>query len=94
MHKPVKMYNDISNQQDAAKFVVLILLILLYMFQATVSPIFRNTLTVYTAFWNNVPTLLVRSRQQSRYMVPKSSIYSQSAPEDGRNCCPKHVQQA
>ena len=58
MHKPVKMYNDISNQQDAEKFVVLILLSLLYMFRATVSPIFRNTLTVYTAFWNNVPILL------------------------------------
>ena len=58
MHKPVKMYNNISNQQDAAKFVVLILLSLLYVFRATVLPIFRNTLTVYTAFWNNVPTLL------------------------------------
>jgi len=28
------------------------------MFQATVSPIFRSTLTVHTAFWNNAPTLL------------------------------------
>ena len=28
------------------------------MFRATVSPIFRDTLTVYTAFWNNVPILL------------------------------------
>ena len=28
------------------------------MFRATVSPIFRSTLTVYIAFWNNVPTLL------------------------------------
>ena len=28
------------------------------MFRATVSPIFRRTLTVYTAFWNNVPTVL------------------------------------
>ena len=54
------------------------------MFRATVSPIFRSTLTVYTAFWNNVPTQLsaafqsvspVGSRQQSQYIVPKSSIY-------------------
>jgi len=35
----------------------------------------------------------IGSRQQSRYIVPKSCIYSQSAPEDGRNCRPKHVEQ-
>jgi len=28
------------------------------MFRTTVSPIFKGTLTVYTAFWNNVPTLV------------------------------------
>ena len=28
------------------------------MLWATVSPIFRSTLTVLTAFWDNVPTLL------------------------------------
>jgi len=39
-------FNDISNQQDAAKFVLLILLSFLYMFQATVSPIFRSTLCI------------------------------------------------
>jgi len=49
-------FNDISNQQDAAKFVLLILLSLLYMLRATVLPIFRSTLTVYTAFWNTVLT--------------------------------------
>jgi len=38
--------NDISNQQDAAKFVLLILLSLLYMCRATVSPIFRSTLFI------------------------------------------------
>jgi len=38
--------DDISNQQDAAKFVLLILLSLLYMFRATVSPIFRSTLYI------------------------------------------------
>ena len=31
----------------------------------------------------------VGSRQQSQYIVPKSCIYSQSAPEDGRNCRPE-----
>jgi len=50
------MFNDISNQQDAAKFVLLILSSLLYMFRVTVSPVFGSTLTVYAAFWNNVPT--------------------------------------
>jgi len=107
------LYNDISNQQDATKFLLLILLSLLYMFQVTVSPIFSSTLTVHTAFWNNVLTLLsaanqgyrldmdsiqsvslVGSRQHSRYIVPKSCIYSQSATEDGRNCHLKHVEQA
>jgi len=51
-------FNDISNQQDAAIFALLIVLSLLYMFCATVSPIFMSTLTVYTAFWNTVLTLL------------------------------------
>jgi len=51
-------YSDISNQQDAAKYVLLIVSSLLHMFRATVLPIFRNTLTVYTAFWNNVQTVL------------------------------------
>jgi len=53
-----RQYNDISNQQDAAKFVLLIPLSLLYMFWAKVSPIFGANFTVYTAFWNNVPSLL------------------------------------
>jgi len=56
-------HNDKSNQQGAAKLVLLILLSLIYMFQVTVSPIFRNTLTLYTAFWNNVPTLLSAADQ-------------------------------
>ena len=50
--------NNIRKQEDAAKFVLLIPLSLLYMFRVKVSHIFRSTLTVYTAFWNNVPTLL------------------------------------
>jgi len=49
-------YCDVSNQQDAVKFVLLLLLSSLYMFQATVSPIFRSTLSVNTASWNNVLT--------------------------------------
>jgi len=28
-----------------------------------------------------------------QYIVPKSCIYSQSAPDDGRNRRPKHVKQ-
>jgi hypothetical protein len=82
-----------------------ILLSLLNMFRAIISTIFRSTLTVYTAVWNNAPTLLPtgdtvemelchRSAQQGRCIVPKSRIYSQSALEDGRNYCPKHVEQA
>ena len=35
----------------------------------------------------------VGSRQQSRYIVPESCIYSRSAPQDGQNCRPKHVEQ-
>jgi len=49
---------------------------------------------VYTAFWNNAPTVLPPTdRQQSRCIVPKSCIYSQSAPEEGRNFHPKHAEQ-
>jgi len=54
------------------------------MFGATVLPIFRSTLTVYTAFWDNVPTVLSAANR----------FHSQSAPEDGQNCRPKHVEQA
>jgi len=32
--------------------------------------------------------------QRTDFAVPKSCIYSQSAPEDGRNCSPKHIEQA
>ena len=63
--KILNLCNDISNQQDAAKFVLLILLRLLYVFWATVSPIFRSTLTVYTAFWNNVPNVLSAADQHA-----------------------------
>jgi len=38
--------DDISNENDAAKFVSLFLLSLFYMFRATVSPIFRSTLYI------------------------------------------------
>jgi hypothetical protein len=73
------------------------------------SSIFRSTLTVYTAFWNNARTVLptgdthwmvpsnlspVGSRQHNLYIVPESSTYSKIAPEDGRNCRSRHVQQA
>jgi hypothetical protein len=49
---------DTSSQQDAAKFVLLSILSLLYMFRATVSSFFGSTLTVYTAFWYNAPIVL------------------------------------
>ena len=51
--EPVQ-FNDISNQQDAAIFVYCIFLSLVCMFRLTVSSIFRNTLTAYIVFWDNV----------------------------------------
>jgi len=89
-------FNDIINQQDAAKFVLLIPLGLLYMFWATVSPIFKSTLYIqlFGTMYQLCCLLPTGSRQESRYFFPKSCIYSQSAPEDGRNCRPKHVEQA
>jgi len=45
------MDDDIINQQDAAKFVFLIHLSLLYVFRETVSPTFGGIFTVYTASW-------------------------------------------
>jgi len=67
-------YIDIRNQQDAAKYVLLILLSLLYMFRATVSPIFRST------FWNKIPTVLSSAgRQQTAQSVHCSKkLYIQS----------------
>ena len=54
------------------------------MFRTIVSPIFRSTLTVYTALWNTVPTVLptvtpmspVGSRQQILHIVPKKAVYT------------------
>ena len=56
------------------------------MFQATNSPILRSSLTVYTAFWYNAPTLLPIGAlyQKAVYTVKR-------APEDGRVCRPKYV---
>ena len=74
-------HNDISKQQDAAKFVLLILLSLPYMFWVTVSPIFRGTLTLYKAFWDNVPTLLSAPSQWHRLDRVPSNLCHRSAAE-------------
>jgi len=45
--------------------------------------------------WSSIQSVSpVGSRQHSRCIVPKSCIYSQSAPEYGRKCRPQHVEQA
>ena len=58
---------------------------------------------IYTIFRKNAPTVLFtvdrchQSAADSRvgaFFQKKSCMYSQSAPEDGRNCRPKHVEQA
>ena len=40
------------------------------------------------------PVTPVGSRQHHRYIVPNSCIYSQSAPEDVRNCRQNHLEKA
>jgi len=57
--------------------------------QCTLSAVCCRPVTQIEWSVQSVPP--VGSRQQSQYIVPKSCIYSQSAPEDGRNCRPKHV---
>jgi len=73
------------------------------MFRATVSSIFRSTLTVYTQLFETMyrlccllPTGDTGDTKRCRVgtLFPKSVyIYSQGAPEDGRNSRPKHVEQ-
>jgi len=54
----------------------------------------EHFLTVYTAFGtHNAPILLPTGRQQYWCIVPNLYIQSKSAPEDGRVCRPKHVEQ-
>jgi len=58
------------------------------MFRATVSPIFRSTLTVYTAFWSNVMTLLSAANRWQigsncvtcRQQTARSVHYSKKKP--------------
>jgi len=69
--------NNIGNQQDASKMFFIIDCFKLALHVTGDSFAHLQVHFVYTAFWNS---------------VPKSFIYSQSAPEDGRNFCPKHVQ--
>jgi hypothetical protein len=67
-----------ATKKDATKSVLLILLSLLY------------------TDWMEHP-ICVTGRQQiaeSVHCSEKLYIQSKSAPEDGRNCRPKHVQQA
>jgi len=58
----------------------------------------EHFLTVHTALVQyNAPMLLPTGntgQQQCRCIVPKLYIQSKRAPEDGRVCRPKHVQQS
>jgi len=48
---------------------------------------------LYIQLWYNAPILLLIGRQQYRCIVPKAVHTVESAPEDGRVCRPKHVEQ-
>jgi len=46
------------------------------MFRATVSPIFKSTSTVYTTFWNDVPTVMSAADRWSCWLL--ISLYNKS----------------
>jgi hypothetical protein len=72
-----QLYNDIINQQHAAKFVLLILLSLLYMFRATVSPIFRSIFLCWILPWR-CPKKAETCRSITTYVYIIVSNYSAS----------------
>ena len=69
------------------------------MFRATNSPILRSTFWVIRvySFWYNALTLLPTGAMAAPVgssfgaLYQKLYVQSKSAPEDGRNCLPKHV---
>jgi len=98
--------NGVSDQQEKHNFRLLIFLLiylnLLYVFRATNSHIFRSTFDCIHSFglmrqyccrWvTRFHLNPVTHRQQYRCIVPKLYMVK-STIEDGRVCCPKHVQQ-
>ena len=45
------------------------------------------------SLWYNAPTMLMAtSRQHRECIVPQAVTHKSSAPEDGQNNCPKHVE--
>ena len=61
------------------------------MFRAMISPIFRSTRLCY-CLWYNAPTMLPATGRQHRGCIIPQAVTQSSAPEDGRNHRPKHVE--
>jgi len=63
------------------------------MFRALVSPILSSTRLRFYSFWYKAPTTLqVGNSQRRRCFLPEAVKTQSSAPEDGRNYRPKHVE--
>jgi len=61
------------------------------MFWAVILPIFRSTRLCYS-LWYNAPTMLPTGCRQYRECIIPQSVTQPSAPENGQNNCPKHVE--
>ena len=61
------------------------------MFRAIILPIFRSTRLCYS-LWYNKPRMLPATVRQHRGCIISQAVTQSSAPEDGQNNCPKHVE--
>ena len=44
------------------------------------------------SLWYNAPTMLPATGRQHRGCIIRQAVTQSSAPEDGQNSCPKHVE--
>ena len=47
---------------------------------------------MYYSLWYNAPTMLPAGGRQYRRCIIPQAVTQYSAPEDGQNNCPKHVE--
>ena len=63
------------------------------MFGGIILPILRSTRLCVYSLWYNAPTMLpAGTGRQHRGCIIPQVVTQSSAPEDGQNNCPKHVE--
>ena len=61
------------------------------MFREIILPIFRSTRLCYS-LWYKAPTMLPAGGRQHRACIIPQAVTQSSAPEEGQNNFPKHVE--